>query len=97
MKIKHSTFWSTVRELGPPDQRTGRVDYESWKQVLDVNTMGPLRVTEALIDRLVRSERKLIITITSGTGSIADNTSGELDPLSQFESSREHGDAERRD
>jgi NAD(P)-dependent dehydrogenase (short-subunit alcohol dehydrogenase family) len=65
---------------GPPDQRTGRVDHESWKRVLDVNTMGPLRVTEALIDRLARSERKLIITITSGMGSITDNTSGDSIP-----------------
>ena len=42
--------------------------------------MGPLRVTEALIDRLARSERKLIITITSGMGSIAEDTSGDSIP-----------------
>ena len=61
---------------GQPDQRTGRIDYGSWKQVLDVNTMGPLRVAEGFINRLARSERKLIVTITSGMGSITDNTSG---------------------
>ena len=46
------------------------------QQVLDVNTMGPLRVTEAFADNVARSERKLVVTITSGMGSIADNTSG---------------------
>ena len=53
-----------------------KVDYESWARVLDVNTMGPLRVTEAFIEHLARSDRRLVITITSGMGSLADNTSG---------------------
>jgi NAD(P)-dependent dehydrogenase (short-subunit alcohol dehydrogenase family) len=61
---------------GKPGQKTGNVDYVSWAQVLDVNTMGPLRVTEAFADNIARSERKLVVTITSGMGSIADNTSG---------------------
>jgi NAD(P)-dependent dehydrogenase (short-subunit alcohol dehydrogenase family) len=61
---------------GKPGQKTGNVDYVSWKQVLDVNTMGPLRVTEAFIEHVARSERKLVVTITSGMGSLADNTSG---------------------
>jgi NAD(P)-dependent dehydrogenase (short-subunit alcohol dehydrogenase family) len=57
-------------------QRTGSVDYGFWAQVLDVNTLGPLRVTEAFIEHVARSERKLVVTITSALGSIADNTSG---------------------
>ena len=48
----------------------------AWAKVLDVNTMGPLRVAEAFVDHVARSERKLIVTLTSGMGSIADNTSG---------------------
>ena len=62
--------------IGKPDQRVGNVDYESWLHVLDVNTMGPLRVTEAFLDNVARSARKLVVTITSGMGSLADNTSG---------------------
>ena len=61
---------------GKSGQKTGHVDYASWAQVLDVNAMGPLRVTEAFVDNVARSERKLVVTITSGMGSIADNTSG---------------------
>ena len=45
---------------GPRGQTTGNVDYEAWAHVLDVNTMGPLRVLEAFIDQLARSERKLV-------------------------------------
>ena len=61
---------------GVPQQSTGRIDYASWTRVLDVNTMGPLRVLEAFTDNLARSERRLVVTITSGMGSLADNTSG---------------------
>jgi NAD(P)-dependent dehydrogenase (short-subunit alcohol dehydrogenase family) len=61
---------------GVPGQRTGHIDYENWAQVLDVNTMGPLRVIEAFVEHIVRGERRLIVTITSGMGSLADNTSG---------------------
>jgi NAD(P)-dependent dehydrogenase (short-subunit alcohol dehydrogenase family) len=61
---------------GVSGQKTGNVDYESWAQVLNVNTMGPLRVVESFSDHIARSERNLVITITSGMGSLADNTSG---------------------
>ncbi len=61
---------------GKPGQKTGNVDYDSWAQVLDVNTMGPLRVAEAFVEHVARSERKLVVTITSAMGSLADNRSG---------------------
>jgi short-subunit dehydrogenase involved in D-alanine esterification of teichoic acids len=38
--------------------------------------MGPLRVIEAFLDKVARSEQKLVVTITSGMGSLTDNTSG---------------------
>ena len=61
---------------GARGQTVGNIDYKAWAKVLDVNTMGPLRVAEAFVDPVARSERKLIVTLTSGMGSIADNTSG---------------------
>jgi len=61
---------------GVSGQRPGHIDYDSWARVLNVNTMGPLRVLEAFVGHLARSERKLAISITSGMGSLADNTSG---------------------
>ena len=44
--------------------------------MLEVNTLGPMRVAEAFVNNVAQSQRKLIVTITSGMGSIADNTSG---------------------
>ena len=61
---------------GARSQTIGNFDYEAWAKVLDVNTMGPMRVAEAFVDNVARSERKLIVTLTSGMGSLADNTSG---------------------
>jgi NAD(P)-dependent dehydrogenase (short-subunit alcohol dehydrogenase family) len=61
---------------GPRGQTIGHIDYEAWMKVLEVNTMGPMRVSEAFVDHVARSERKLIVILTSGMGSLADNTSG---------------------
>ena len=62
--------------IGPRGQTIGKIDYKAWAEVLAVNTMGPMRVSEAFVEHVARSDRKLIVTFTSGMGSIADNTSG---------------------
>ena len=62
--------------IGPRGQTIGNINYEAWANVLAVNTMGPMQVSEAFVEHAARSERKLIVTLTSGMGSIADNTSG---------------------
>jgi len=62
--------------IGPRGQTIGNIDYEAWAEVLAVNTMGPMRVSEAFVEHVARSDRKLIVTLTSGMGSIGDNTSG---------------------
>ncbi len=51
-----------------------QLDFDSIRQQLEVNALGPLRVTAALADRLARGGKVAIIT--SRMGSIADNTSG---------------------
>jgi NAD(P)-dependent dehydrogenase (short-subunit alcohol dehydrogenase family) len=61
---------------GARGQTIGNIDYEAWAKVLDANTMGPMRISEAFVDHVARSDRKLIVTLTSGMGSLADNTSG---------------------
>jgi NAD(P)-dependent dehydrogenase (short-subunit alcohol dehydrogenase family) len=62
--------------MGVRGQTIGNLDYEAWAKVLDANTMGPKRVSEVFVDHVARSEGKLIVTLTSGMGSLADNTSG---------------------
>ena len=61
---------------GPRGQQIGNLDYTAWAHVIDTNTLGPMRVVEAFLDNVVSSRLRLIVTITSGMGSLADNTSG---------------------
>jgi NAD(P)-dependent dehydrogenase (short-subunit alcohol dehydrogenase family) len=62
--------------MGHPGQRLGSIDYDDWMHVLEVNVLGVARMSEAFLERIAQSERRLIVTITSGMGSIGDNTSG---------------------
>lgn len=62
--------------MGARAQNLGQLDYVEWAHVLAVNTFGPLRMIEAFTDHLERGTHKRVVTITSGMGSIGDNTSG---------------------
>jgi NAD(P)-dependent dehydrogenase (short-subunit alcohol dehydrogenase family) len=61
-----------------PGQSFGTVRYEAFDEVLRINTLAPLRVTEAFVDAVAASEQRKIVTISSGLGSIADTTGGYL-------------------
>lgn len=54
--------------------RIGSINYDDWLATLNVNTLGAMRVTEALRHHLSRSDRRLMIAISSHMGSIADIT-----------------------
>ena len=49
------------------------IHYDDWRRTLEVNTLGTVRVTEALIGNLERNEDfRLVVVISSHMGSIAD-------------------------
>ncbi|RKH57733.1 SDR family oxidoreductase [Corallococcus llansteffanensis] len=52
------------------------VSLEDALQMLQVNALGTLRVTRALLPRLRETRGAKIASLSSGLGSIADNTSG---------------------
>lgn len=52
----------------------GHIDYQSIEQQFQVNALGPLKITEALMHSLNAGSK--VALITSRMGSIADNTSG---------------------
>ena len=54
----------------------GQLDYQAWAQSLLVNTQAPMKMAEALLPHIQRSDKKLIANISSLMGSIADNDSG---------------------
>jgi len=61
---------------GPRPAKLGGVDYNAWSEVLRVNTMAPLKVSESFQSHVAASERKMIATVSSKMGSIDDNDSG---------------------
>ncbi|MEX2647922.1 MAG: SDR family oxidoreductase [Alphaproteobacteria bacterium] len=61
---------------GGDRQAFGKVDAEQWSPTLRTNALGPLMVTEELIDNVARGANKVVACVTSKMGSMADNTSG---------------------
>lgn len=49
----------------------GSLRYRDWETTIQVNTLGPIRVTEAFLEHLARSDRRLVLAISSNMGSIA--------------------------
>src|SRR5215470_15842050 len=62
--------------IGRAGPRIDRVDPDDVEQDFRVNALGPLRVTQALLPGLISGRRKTIAGITSGLGSLSENTSG---------------------
>ncbi len=60
----------------PRSGSLAETDFEDVARTYEVNTIGPMRVTRALLPNLRSGEMKTVVSITSGLGSIADNTGG---------------------
>lgn len=56
------------------NETLGDLNFDTIRQQFEVNAMGPLRLTEALLTNL--SQGSKVVMMTSRMGSIADNTSG---------------------
>ena len=54
----------------------GNLDYSAWSKTLAVNLQAPVKMAEAFLPQIKRSEKKLLVAISSLMGSIADNNSG---------------------
>lgn len=58
--------------LGEPnDQKFGARDYELLNRIMATNVAGPMKMVEAFVEHVARSQEKKIVAITSGQGSIA--------------------------
>ncbi len=66
-----------INNAGIAEQDTlGALDYDAIRRQLEVNALGPLRVTEALLERL--KPGSTVAFVTSRIGSLGDNRSGGL-------------------
>jgi NAD(P)-dependent dehydrogenase (short-subunit alcohol dehydrogenase family) len=53
-----------------------KVDLATVRETLETNTIGPLHLTQELVPLLKRSKSGRIITISSGTGKLNNNSGG---------------------
>jgi NAD(P)-dependent dehydrogenase (short-subunit alcohol dehydrogenase family) len=63
--------------IGVSSKSFEELDFGELITFFDVNSVGALRVTRALLPHLRRGERKVVANISSMMGSIGDNRSGE--------------------
>lgn len=66
--------------IGPPPllenlyrQHFGSIDYVAWEQVLATNLFGPVRMTEAFVEHVAASSLRLVVSLSSTTGSITES------------------------
>jgi NAD(P)-dependent dehydrogenase (short-subunit alcohol dehydrogenase family) len=57
-------------------QATESMDYDIWRQILDVNLLAPFRLTIGLRANLLAGVRRTIVMMSSDLGSIAQNQQG---------------------
>ncbi len=68
----------TIDQMGPA--AFGSIDYEAWAKVHEINTMAPLRVTEAFVDHVAESDLKLLFFMSTHMGCITELADGGLYP-----------------
>lgn len=74
-ELQHETIDVLINNAGIYLEKyapTTALRYDEWQQTLEVNTLSPLRVTEALLELVARSQRRLVVAISSHMGSIAE-------------------------
>ncbi|NOI77655.1 SDR family oxidoreductase [Vibrio coralliilyticus] len=61
---------------GPKGYGFGNTDIDEWRKVLEINTIAPLKLVEALFPNLQKGQLKKIACLSSKVGSMTENTSG---------------------
>ena len=69
-------FVNNAGVYGPRGAEFGKVNGDEWAQVLNVNAIAPILLTQLLLPNLARGKDKKLVFITSKMGSIDDNGGG---------------------
>lgn len=69
-------FINNAGVYGPRDGKFGKISGKDWMFVLQVNSVAPLLLTQALVANLRKGKLKKLVYLTSKMGSIADNGGG---------------------
>ena len=71
------TFGPEGSPSGMRYQSLAHMDYEIWRNILEVNLLAPFRLTVALAASLRRASRPVIVMLSSDLGSIGNNRLGQ--------------------
>ena len=63
---------------GMQAQRFGSSDYQDWAYQFQVNTLGPIKMSEAFVEHVATSLQKKIVTLSTVIASIGSNNLGGL-------------------
>ena len=78
LQLKDESIDVLINNAGVyPHSSFGDTNYDDWAAAFKVNSMAPLKMAEAFVQHISRSQLKKIATLTSKMGSLDDNTSGE--------------------
>jgi len=58
--------------IGQRAGKLGHIDYDDWSVTLNVNLLGPTRVSSAFVDNVLASEQKKLVTISTRMSSLAE-------------------------
>ncbi len=61
---------------GPYDANFGNTDEQQWLECFSINTISPMKVTEAFVSHVANSQLKTVASMSSKMASMADNGSG---------------------
>ena len=78
LQLKNQPIDVLINNAGVyPESAFGDTNYDDWAQAFKINTMASLKMAEAFVQHVAKSQLKKIATLSSKMGSIDDNTSGE--------------------
>ena len=74
-KLKDTAIDVLINNVGISGGRNtqdfGNIDYSVFDDVMTINVLGPLKITEAFLDHVAASEQKKIINISSSEGRLS--------------------------
>lgn len=68
------TFGPQGAPAGMAYQSLTNMDYDIWRNILEINLLAPFRVAVAFREHIAVSEKRTLVMMSSGLASIADNT-----------------------
>ena len=72
----------TTGPQGTPEamryQSLANMDYQIWREIMEVNVLSAFKVATAFRDHVAASDRRLLVNMSSGLGSVTNNQTGNM-------------------